>query len=119
MDLRFVLFSHHPRTDMPSSQHSLDAFPRDTWLDPLPVHLSFNAMVGYGIFLLFVALVFWFLSWRKKLMGRLSSTRPPAPSLPRWTRIPSTWSCCAVMATPGLPLALSTTLTLSNLSMLD
>lgn len=44
----------------------LDAFPRNDWPNPIPVHLSFDGMVGIGFFILLVALVFWIAYWRKK-----------------------------------------------------
>src|SRR5713226_3036696 len=52
--------------DLNSTIKGLDAYPRDDWPNPLPVHLSFDAMVGCGFFILLVALVFWFLYWRKE-----------------------------------------------------
>jgi cytochrome d ubiquinol oxidase subunit I len=44
----------------------LDAYAPDDRPNPLPVHTSFDGMVASGFFALFVALVFWFLYWRKK-----------------------------------------------------
>lgn len=44
----------------------LDAFPRSDWPGIAVVHLSFDAMVGAGLFMLLVAAIFWFLYWRGK-----------------------------------------------------
>src|SRR5712692_3903244 len=42
----------------------LDSFPADQRPNTVVVHLSFDAMVGLGIGLGLLALVFWFLAWR-------------------------------------------------------
>jgi len=44
----------------------LDAYAPDDRPNPLPIHTSFDGMVGSGFFALFVALIFWFVYWRKK-----------------------------------------------------
>jgi cytochrome d ubiquinol oxidase subunit I len=44
----------------------LDQYPREDWPPVLMVHLAFDGMVGSGFFVLFIALIFWFLWWRKK-----------------------------------------------------
>lgn len=44
----------------------LDAYAPDDRPNPLPIHTSFDGMVGSGFFVLFVALIFWFVYWRKK-----------------------------------------------------
>lgn len=44
----------------------LDAYAPEDRPNPLPVHTSFDGMVASGFFALFVALIFWFLYWRKK-----------------------------------------------------
>ncbi len=44
----------------------LDAYAPDDRPNPLPIHTSFDVMVGSGFFALFVALIFWFVYWRKK-----------------------------------------------------
>ncbi|MDQ6661711.1 MAG: cytochrome ubiquinol oxidase subunit I, partial [Chloroflexota bacterium] len=52
--------------DLNSTIRGLDAFAPNDRPNPLPVHASFDGMVGSGFFVLFVALLFWFLYWRKK-----------------------------------------------------
>ena len=51
----------------------LDSFPADQRPNPIVVHLSFDTMVGLGIGLGLLALVFWFLAWRTRRVpgGRL------------------------------------------------
>ncbi|GCE30232.1 cytochrome ubiquinol oxidase subunit I [Dictyobacter alpinus] len=44
----------------------LDSYPPQDRPDPVPVHLAFDGMVGSGFFTLFVALVFWFLYFKRK-----------------------------------------------------
>ncbi len=44
----------------------LDAYAPDDRPNPLPIHTSFDGMVGSGFFALSVALIFWFVYWRKK-----------------------------------------------------
>ncbi|GCE11153.1 cytochrome ubiquinol oxidase subunit I [Tengunoibacter tsumagoiensis] len=44
----------------------LDSFPPEDRPNPLPVHLSFDGMVGSGFFALFIAILFWFLYYRRK-----------------------------------------------------
>lgn len=44
----------------------LDQYARGDWPNSTIVHTSFDGMVGSGFFILLVALVFWFLYWRKK-----------------------------------------------------
>ncbi len=47
----------------------LNSFPPQDRPNPIPVHLSFDGMVGSGFFALFVALVFWLLYfWRKRVV---------------------------------------------------
>lgn len=52
--------------DLNSTIKGLDAFPRNNWPDPLSVHLSFDAMVGIGFFVLLVGMLFWLLYYRRK-----------------------------------------------------
>ncbi len=44
----------------------LDSVPRNDWPDPVPVHLSFDGMVGSGFFALFIAVLFWSLYFLRK-----------------------------------------------------
>lgn len=45
----------------------LDAFAQQDWPDAIPaVHLSFDTMVGCGMFALLVVVLFWLLFWRQK-----------------------------------------------------
>ncbi|HEX4203774.1 MAG TPA: cytochrome ubiquinol oxidase subunit I [Ktedonobacteraceae bacterium] len=44
----------------------LDKFPRGYWPPVELVHASFDTMVASGFFILFIALVFWLLRWRKQ-----------------------------------------------------
>lgn len=58
------LISHF---DLNSYTRGLDSFPAADQPDNTAfVHLSFDGMVFLGFFLLFVALVFWILYWRRK-----------------------------------------------------
>jgi cytochrome d ubiquinol oxidase subunit I len=52
--------------DLNSYARGLDSFPAAVRPNPVPVHLSFDFMVGIGFFLLLVGLVFWFLYWRRR-----------------------------------------------------
>ncbi len=55
-----LLAFHDPRAEV----RGLEAFPRDTWPNPLLVHLAFQGMVGLGSLLAVVALAALWLSWR-------------------------------------------------------
>ena len=57
------LISHF---DLNSHTVGLDAFPKDDQPNAAVIHLSFDAMVGCGFFMLFVGLIFWFLFFRRK-----------------------------------------------------
>ncbi len=47
----------------------LDSVPSNERPNPLPVHLSFDGMVGSGFFMLFIALLFWLLYfWRRRVV---------------------------------------------------
>lgn len=63
-----------------SYSRGLDSFPAAIRPNPVPVHLSFDGMVGIGFFLLFVAIVFWFLYYRR----RHRSPRIPENKLLLW-----------------------------------
>ncbi len=52
--------------DLNSHTVGLDAFPKDDQPNAAVIHLSFDAMVGCGFFMLLVGLVFWFLFFRRK-----------------------------------------------------
>jgi cytochrome d ubiquinol oxidase subunit I len=54
------------RGDPNATIKGLDAYAPEDRPNPLPVHTSFDGMVASGFFALFVALIFWFLYWRKK-----------------------------------------------------
>ena len=49
-----------------STIKGLDAFAPADRPNPLPVHTSFDGMVASGFFVLFIALLFWFLYFLKK-----------------------------------------------------
>jgi cytochrome d ubiquinol oxidase subunit I len=69
------LLSHF---DLNSYSRGLDSFPAAVRPNPVPVHLSFDGMVGIGFFLLFIALVFWilyFLRWRKHSNQRVPQNK--------------------------------------------
>jgi cytochrome bd ubiquinol oxidase subunit I len=53
-------------TQLNSTVKGLNAFPQNDWPNVQLVHTSFDGMVGSGSFILLVALVFWFMFWRKK-----------------------------------------------------
>jgi cytochrome bd ubiquinol oxidase subunit I len=57
-----LLAFHDPDAEV----KGLDAFPRDTWPDPVRVHLAFQAMVGLGSLLAAVALASAVLAWRAR-----------------------------------------------------
>ena len=58
--------------DLSSVIQGLDAVPKEDW-PPVPlVHYSFQIMVGSGLAIIFFALVYWFLRWRKRQFGRWS-----------------------------------------------
>ncbi|GEJ59187.1 cytochrome ubiquinol oxidase subunit I [Anaeromyxobacter diazotrophicus] len=57
-----LLAFHDPHAEV----KGLDAFPRDTWPDPLHVHLAFDAMVGLGTLLALVSLTGALLAWRAR-----------------------------------------------------
>jgi cytochrome d ubiquinol oxidase subunit I len=57
-----LLAFHDPDAEV----KGLDAFPRDTWPDPVRVHLAFQAMVGLGSLLAAVALAAALLAWRAR-----------------------------------------------------
>ncbi len=44
----------------------LDSFPPDDRPNPIPVHLSFDGMVGSGFFILFISVLFWLLYFVRK-----------------------------------------------------
>lgn len=44
----------------------LNAYPHNLWPPVALVHLSFDTMVASGFFILFIAVVFWLLHWRKR-----------------------------------------------------
>lgn len=44
----------------------LNDFPREDWPLVNATHLSFDGMVGCGLFALLIGLLFWFCAWRKK-----------------------------------------------------
>jgi cytochrome d ubiquinol oxidase subunit I len=52
--------------DPNSTIKGLNEYPRDNWPNVALVHLSFDGMVGSGVFILLVAVVFWFLYWLRK-----------------------------------------------------
>jgi cytochrome d ubiquinol oxidase subunit I len=52
--------------DLNSHTTGLDAFPPDDRPEPIRVHLAFDAMVGCGFFIFFVAAVFWGLYFKRK-----------------------------------------------------
>ena len=52
--------------DLNSHTVGLDTFPKDDQPNAAVIHLSFDAMVGCGFFMLLVGLVFWFLFFRRK-----------------------------------------------------
>ena len=56
----------------------LDTVPRDHWPAVPVVHIAFQLMVGSGLGILFFALVYWFLRWRKREHGALEPARPGA-----------------------------------------
>lgn len=49
----------------------LDTFPAADRPNPVLVHLSFDGMVGLGLFIGFVAAVFWFLAIRRRSLPRM------------------------------------------------
>jgi len=55
-----LLAFHDPAAEV----KGLEAFPRDTWPDPLLVHLAFQAMVGLGSLLAALSLAALWLWWR-------------------------------------------------------
>ncbi|GAC1512399.1 MAG: cytochrome ubiquinol oxidase subunit I [Ktedonobacteraceae bacterium] len=57
------LLSHF---DLHSHTTGLDAFPPNNRPEPIRVHLAFDAMVGCGFFIFFVAAVFWVLYFKRK-----------------------------------------------------
>lgn len=48
----------------------LDAFPRSDWPDVPLVHISFQVMVGSGLLILLIAVLYWFGRWRKREAGK-------------------------------------------------
>lgn len=52
--------------DLNSTIKGLDAIAPNDRPNPLPVHLSFDGMVGSGFFILFVGIVFWLLYFFRK-----------------------------------------------------
>ncbi|GAC1387505.1 MAG: cytochrome ubiquinol oxidase subunit I [Ktedonobacteraceae bacterium] len=54
------------RGDLNSTITGLDAFAPQDRPNAMIVHSSFDGMVSSGFFVLFVAMLFWFLYWRKK-----------------------------------------------------
>src|ERR1700730_3062687 len=48
----------------------LDSYPVDQRTNPILVHLSFDTMVGLGIGLGLLAIVFWLLAWRSRSIPR-------------------------------------------------
>ena len=54
------------RGDLNSTIKGLDAFAPQDRPNASIVHSSFDGMVSSGFFILFVAMLFWFLYWRKK-----------------------------------------------------
>ena len=52
--------------DLNSHSVGLDTFPKDDQPNAAVIHLSFDAMVGCGFFMLLVGFVFWFLFFKRK-----------------------------------------------------
>jgi cytochrome d ubiquinol oxidase subunit I len=69
----------------------LDAFPRDQWPNILVVHFSFDIMVGLGLALGFLALLYWLLALRRR-----------APPMNRWLLL------ALVLAGPASVVAMET-----------
>ena len=57
------LLSHF---DLNSHTQGWDSFPANARPNPLPVHLSFDGMVGCGFLMFFVGIIFWFLYFKRK-----------------------------------------------------
>ncbi len=57
-----LMVGYNPNTVI----RGLDSFPVQDRPNPIPIHLSFDGMVGSGFFALLVAVVFWFLFFRQK-----------------------------------------------------
>jgi cytochrome bd ubiquinol oxidase subunit I len=57
-----LLAFHDPRAEV----RGLDAFPRDTWPNPLLVHLAFDVMVALGAVLALVSAAGAILAWRAR-----------------------------------------------------
>jgi cytochrome d ubiquinol oxidase subunit I len=58
--------------DINATIQGLDTVPRDDWPAVPVVHIAFQLMVGSGLSILFFALVYWYLRWRKREPGRWS-----------------------------------------------
>ena len=58
--------------DFNATIQGLDATPKEEWPPVALVHISFQVMVGSGLGILFFAVVYWFLRWRKREPGRWS-----------------------------------------------
>ena len=52
--------------DFNAEVKGLNEFPRENWPPPVPVHISFQIMVGCGFFLAAVGVIFWLLRWKWK-----------------------------------------------------
>ena len=57
-----LLVGYNPNTVV----RGLDTYAAQDRPNPIPVHLSFDGMVGSGMFALFIVALFWFLYWRRK-----------------------------------------------------
>ncbi len=64
---RLLSFLAHGNVD--AEVTGLDRFPRDEWPNVLLTHLSFDIMVGLGLYMAVVALWAAWLAWRKRELG--------------------------------------------------
>jgi cytochrome d ubiquinol oxidase subunit I len=56
--------------DINATIQGLDTVPKADWPPVALVHISFQVMVGSGLAILFFALVYWFVRWRRREHGR-------------------------------------------------
>jgi cytochrome bd ubiquinol oxidase subunit I len=64
------LLSYLAHRDPDATVLGLEAFPRDLWPKVTVVHLSFQVMVGAGMLLILVSLIYWLFQWCRQELPR-------------------------------------------------